>query len=306
MARRTPARRPRIVRSGRRPPSTDARAEEAAGATEPFRDAVLYDWEYRRRRDDVAFYRMLAAERGGPVLDLGCGTGRLLIPLAGDGFDVVGLDLSASMLARARAKARRRSRELAARTLLLQGDLRALPLRGPFPLAVMAFHTIQHLVDDHEIVATLREIRRVLSPDGWLAFDVFAPRPRWLARPSNRRFDATIFRHPVTGQRLEYSVSHRLDERRRALHVSFHYRRVSSDGRVASRGSIVHLCHRQLTPVEVEALLARAGLRLIGRWGGFHDEPLGDGTASEQHVYLARPAPSALAGGAGPSRGPSI
>src|SRR5262249_15798650 len=75
---------------------------EAAGAMEPFRDAVLYDWEYRRRRDDVAFYRMLAAERGGPVLDLGCGTGRLLIPLARDGFDVVGVGLSASLPARAR------------------------------------------------------------------------------------------------------------------------------------------------------------------------------------------------------------
>jgi len=285
VARRTPR-----APARRRPPSRTARAEEAAGATEPFRDAVLYDWEYRRRRDDVAFYRMLAAERGGPVLDLGCGTGRLLIPLARDGFDVVGLDLAAPMLDRARAKGRRQARRLTGRTLLVQGDLRALPLGGPFSLAVMAFHTIQHLVEDDELVGALREIRRVLRPDGWLAFDVFAPRARWLARAANRRFDATVFRHPGTKQRLEYSVSHRLDERRRALHVRFHYRRVSPGGRVAPRGSVVHLCHRQLTPIEVESLLARAGLRLIGRWGGFHDEPLGDGTTSEQHVYLARPA----------------
>jgi len=277
-------------RGARRPRPRNARDEEAAGATEPFRDAVLYDWEYRRRRDDLAFYRMLAGERGGPVLDLGCGTGRLLIPLARDGFDVVGVDLSAPMLARAGAKRRQQGRRLAGRTLLLRGDLRALPLRGPFPLAVMAFHTIQHLVEDDELVETLRGVRRVLGPDGWLAFDVFAPRARWLARAPNRRFDATVFRHPGTKQRLQYSVSHHLDERRRALHVWFHYRRVSLEGRVASRGSSVHLCHRQLTPVEVEALLTRAGLRLIGRWGGFHDEPLGDGTTSEQHVYLARPA----------------
>ena len=288
-----------------RSPARSARAVEAAGATEPFRDAVLYDWEYRRRRDDVAFYRMLAGERGGPVLDLGCGTGRLLIPLARDGFDVVGVDLSVPMLGRARAKIRREGRRLRGRTLLVHGDLRALPLRGPFPLAVMAFHTIQHLVEDHELVEALRGIRRVLGPDGWLAFDVFAPRPRWLARAPHRRFDATVFRHPGTKQRLEYSVSHHLDERRRALHVRFHYRRVSPDGQVARRGSVVHLCHRQLTPIEVEALLARAGLRLVGRWGGFNDEPLDDGTTSEQHVYLARPAPSALAGGAVPSRGPT-
>ena len=293
MARPARAARPRGARPGLpsrpRPGPAKARDEEAAGATEPFRDAVLYDWEYRRRRDDVGFYRMLAAERGGPVLDLGCGTGRLLIPLARDGFDVVGVDLSASMIGLARAKARRQARRLRGRILLARGDLRALPLRGPFPLAVMAFHTIQHLVEDDDLVATLRGIRRVLGRDGWLAFDVFAPRPRWLARTPNRRFDATIFRHPATKQRLEYSVSHHLDESRRALHVRFHYRRVLPDGRVAPRGSIVHLCHRQLTPAEVEALLARAGLRLIGRWGGFHDEPLAGGSTSEQHVYLARP-----------------
>ena len=58
----------------------------------PFDDPLLYDWEYRRRRDDVRFYRTLAGERGGPVLDLGCGTGRLMLPLLRDGHVVVGVD----------------------------------------------------------------------------------------------------------------------------------------------------------------------------------------------------------------------
>ena len=247
---------------------------------------------------------MLAAERGGPILDLGCGTGRLLIPLVRDGFDVVGADLSEAMLRRAREKCRRafgaghpapRSgrglapSQRAGASLLVRADLRALPIGGTFPLVFMAFHTIQHLIEDDELIDVLRRIRALLGRDGWLAFDVFAPPARWLTRPTNRRFDATIFRHPGTKQRLQYSVSHRLDRDRRALHVHFHYRRVSPDGKVAARGSTIHLCHRQLTPTDVEGLLARAGLKLIGRWGGFHDEPLGDGEDSEQHVYLARP-----------------
>ena len=64
---------------------------------DPFEDAALYDWEYRRRRDDVRFYRTLADERGGPVLDLGCGTGRLMAPLLRDGHVVVGLDHAPAM-----------------------------------------------------------------------------------------------------------------------------------------------------------------------------------------------------------------
>jgi SAM-dependent methyltransferase len=325
---RRPRRASSLVRAGKQGERatsvrrTDTEQEEAAGAVEPYRDAVLYDWEYRRRRDDVAFYRMLAAERGGPVLDLGCGTGRLLIPLAADGFDVVGVDLSASMLRRANDRRRRaesrRSRDAAraltadprgvrpprpgpalGMTLLLRADLRALPVRGSFPLVVMAFHTIQHLVADDELLGVLRAIRQLLGSDGWFAFDVFAPRATWLARPSGQRFGATIFRHPTTKQRLEYSFTHRLDRKRRALHITFRYRALPAEGARggsaarggrARRDTTVRLCHRQLSPGEVEALLARAGLKLIGRWGGFHDEPLGDGSGSEQHVYLARPA----------------
>ena len=67
----------------------------------PFDDPLLYDWEYRRRRDDVRFYRTLAGERGGPVLNLGCGTGRLMLPLLRDGHVVVGVDRARPMLTRA-------------------------------------------------------------------------------------------------------------------------------------------------------------------------------------------------------------
>jgi len=73
-------------------------------ARDPFEDAVLYDWEYRRRRDDVRFYATLADERGGPILDLGCGTGRLMLPLLRAGHVVVGVDRAPAMLARAAAR----------------------------------------------------------------------------------------------------------------------------------------------------------------------------------------------------------
>ena len=86
------------------------RADEEAGGREAFEDAALYDFEYRRRRADINFYRRLADDRRqfapvGPVLDLACGTGRLLLPLLHDGHTVVGLDRSVSMLAAASRRA---------------------------------------------------------------------------------------------------------------------------------------------------------------------------------------------------------
>jgi SAM-dependent methyltransferase len=270
--------------------------DERAGAVEPFQDAALYDWEYRRRRSDVAFYRMLADERGGPVLDLGCGTGRLAIPLARDGHRVVGVDLSLSMLARAAARLRRVARPVASRCVFVRGDLRKLPVRGRFPLAIAAFHTVQHLVDDRELISLFRRVRRVIGPDGWFAFDVFFPRASWLARSPERRFDRTVFRHPVTGQKLAYSAAHRLDSARRALHMRFCYQPLADDGSAQGTERTVRLCHRQLPPTDVAALLRRAGLEILARWGGFEGEPLSPETIpsaarsqTEQHVYLAGP-----------------
>src|SRR5688572_1560168 len=95
---------------------------------DPFEDAVLYDWEYRRRRDDVLFYRTLADERGGPILDLGCGTGRLMVPLLRAGHVVVGVDRAPAMLARATARLARLAPRARQRALLLRADLRRLPL----------------------------------------------------------------------------------------------------------------------------------------------------------------------------------
>src|SRR6187455_2476487 len=78
-----------------------------AGSREHYADAALYDYEYRRRRADVTFYRELAGKRlGGPgrILELGAGSGRVTIPLARDGHSIVAFDQSSAMLDRLRAR----------------------------------------------------------------------------------------------------------------------------------------------------------------------------------------------------------
>ena len=249
---------------------------------------------------------MLAGEREGPILDLGCGTGRLLAPLARDGQRVVGVDLSPAMLAGAAARVRRLPRTAARRCLLVKADLRSLPIRGHFPLVIAAFHTVQHLIDDRELLALFRAVHRLIRPDGWFAFDVFFPDPNWLARPANRQFDRTVFRHPTNGQKMAYSVSHRLDTGRRALHMQLHYQPLDEAGGTVGPSRTVRLCHRQLPPRDVNSLLRRSGLEIVARWGGFDGEALParvpkeprqeldedrEAPASpptEQHVYLTR------------------
>ena len=261
----------------------------AAGRNrDPFADAVLYDWEYRRRRDDVRFYGTLADERGGPILDLGCGTGRLLLPLLRAGHVVVGLDRAPAMLARAAARVRGLRPAVRRRALLLRGDLRRLPIaRARFQLAVAAFHTIQHLATDRELTRFFAGVARTLAPGGWFAFDTFAPNARFLGRANaaaGRRWARTRFRHPATGRPTEYSESYRLDGR--LLTSTFHYRPVGPGQRHAAADRRVDLVHRLVEPGDIPGLLAGTGLRLIASWGGFDGRPLAPPT--EQHIFLLR------------------
>ncbi|MES1209385.1 MAG: class I SAM-dependent methyltransferase [Pseudomonadota bacterium] len=252
----------------------------------PFDDAILYDWEYRRRRQDVAFYRLLAEERGGPILDAGCGTGRLLVPLARDGHVVVGIDRAPAMLERAAWRLGRAGRQARrSRAVLARGDLGALPAgRGRFALVIAAFHTIQHCESDDALAAFFGDAAGALIPGGWLAFDTFAPAPRFLERrgPSG----VTRFRHPRTGRLTAYRESHTVEpgpDDKPILAMRFRY----SDVR-GGRARVVSLRHRLWTPAEVGAALERAGLTVIGRWSGFDGTPLEGAAPSEQHVYLAR------------------
>lgn len=250
----------------------------------PFQDAALYDWEYRRRRDDVRFYRALADECGGPILDLACGTGRLLAPLVRDGHQVVGLDREPAMLARASARVARLPLVARRRALLVRGDLGALPFRPRGRLAVAAFHSVQHLETDRDLGRFFRDVARCLLPGGWLAFDTFAPSPTFLARDPRERWARTCFRHPVTKQRTEYSESHSVDGK--VLHMLFHYRPVDARGRARGGERRVHVRHRLLDVAEIRKHLAAARLSVVGAWGGFDGQPLD--AATEQRVFLVR------------------
>ena len=258
---------------------------------DPFEDAALYDWEYRRRRDDVRFYCTLADERGGPILDLGCGTGRLMLPLLRAGHTVVGVDRAAPMLARAAARLRRAAPGVRRRALLLRGDLRRLPVTRRFLLAIAAFHTIQHLATDRELTRFFAGVARTLRPGGWFVFDTFAPDAGFLrrARPARvgggdaRPWARTRFHHPTTGRRTQYWESYRLEGR--LLTTTFHYQAVGPRQRTAADRR-VELAHRLLEPDEITRLLAGTGLSVIASWGGFDGRPLVPPT--EQHVYLLR------------------
>jgi SAM-dependent methyltransferase len=142
--------------------------------------APFYDWENVRTigRRDVAFWRGLAAREGAPVLELGCGTGRVLVPMARTGLPVTGIDRSAPMLEYARRRARRLP--AGARPGIVRGDIRALPFpRAAFGLVVAPYGMLQSLLHDRDLMAALGEASRVLQRGGLLGIDLVPDLARW-------------------------------------------------------------------------------------------------------------------------------
>jgi ubiquinone/menaquinone biosynthesis C-methylase UbiE len=143
--------------------------------------APFYDWENAQTvaRRDVAFWQRLALANEGPVLELGCGTGRVSLPVVKAGARLVGIDLSAPMLARARRRLIRS--RLRGRALLVRGDIRHLPFRSRrgFGLVMAPYGILQSLTRERDLEATLQSVARVLRPGGLFGLDLVPDLPRW-------------------------------------------------------------------------------------------------------------------------------
>lgn len=235
--------------------------------------ARFYDADYGAVDDDTPFYLELARRTGGRILEVMCGTGRLLAPLARAGFSVAGLDISAGLLER--AQARLAADGLLDRAELLQADIRERAPAGPFGLAIVALNSFMHLVSVADQLAALRQIHATLRPGGLLALDLFNPDLRALAERNgalvlDRRFtleDGTPV-HKFVAQQADLSTQ--ID------HVTFIYDEIDTDGRV--RRTALPFAMRWLYRFELEHLLARAGFALEAVYGSYElDEFTSDG-----------------------------
>jgi SAM-dependent methyltransferase len=241
------------------------------GSREHYLDAALYDHEYRRRRQDIAFYRRLAREilgGAGRILDLACGSGRVTTALARDGHQVIGLDRSQPMLERAAARTAQLGLAARKRVSLVRGDLRDFALAARFPLVTMAFNSFEHLYTRVEVAACLERVRAHLEPGGRFAFDVQNPNLRWLLRDPNKRWARTVFRHPTTGEQLTYSTNHEYDPISQIALIRLYYESEAGETRV------VHLSQRKFFPAELEALVAHGGFTAERRHSDFTGDPL--------------------------------
>ena len=247
-----------------------------------YEDGRYYDQAYRRRRHDVRFYRDLATESGGPVLELGVGTGRVALAIAKAGIDVVGVEPMAPMLEQAHQRLERLPHAARDRVELRRGDLARLRLRRKFPLVIAPFNVWMHLYTREDIERGFATVRHHLKVGGRFAFDVLLPDPNNLARNPSKQYRGGEVPHPRGGVRYRYSEYFSYDPVAQIETVVMDFEHPKKK----EQSFCTPLTQRQFFPAELEALLHYNGFELESHTGDFDGEPIT--AATESQVLIAR------------------
>lgn len=239
------------------------------GSRAHFSDPTYYTSAYRERAEDVDYYLAMALTFGAPVLEYGCGNGRIAVPIARLGLEVTGVDQSAVMLEDFRRSLRDAPPSVRRRISLRRGDMRALRLPSRFPLVLCTFNTMLHLYTRSDVERFLGRVHSHLRPQGSFIFDVSLPSPEELARDPNRAYHSPRFRHATTGDVVRYTERFDYDPLRQILSVAM---RFEPQGQ-RKRAWTTPLTHRQFYPQELEALLHYNGFRVDDLHGDFAQSP---------------------------------
>ncbi len=240
-------------------------------------DAFVFD-------GDLPLYLELAHAQGRRILEVACGSGRVLLPLARTGLEVVGVDASPHMLALARAKL---AAEHIATARLVQADMRDFRLDdGGFDLSILAVKSFAYLTEPGDQLRCLASIRAHLRPGGLLAIDFMHPLPEWVAAAPGSLRDDLLQRVPDRGftlSRVESVVSTNLARQVRVIRSA--YEIIDDNGAVVTK-RFVEWPYRWTYRFEAEHLLERAGFAVEAVYGGYQREPFTSGSTAM--VFLGR------------------
>lgn len=230
--------------------------------------APFYDFSEGDRSAFIAFYGSLISSKTRSLLELGCGTGVITIALArriaqqseaDAAIRITGLDQSAEMLRLARARDERIEWVL--------GDFQSPPLDGAYDLVICCFYALHNLVTEGELAATFRAVRRLLTPDGVFAFDMYQSNLAYLDRPRSKVVRALT---DGGGQHFDLCDDWSYDKGSRILLLD---RRLVPAGQSTPVLGHLRIRLRQYFPQEIDRLLAEAGLAVLHRYGGLDRSP---------------------------------
>lgn len=244
------------------------------------RDGRHYD--ALKAQNDVPFYLAQAQAAPGPVLEIGCGTGRVTIPLAAVGVDITGVDISASML----REAKRKAESQGLRINWVEADGRNLELGRHFPLIIMPFNTLQFFRDTTALGRLFQAVKSHLEDGGKFVFDVFNPLVSFLAADPSARYERARYADPNGGGEVVIEEAREYIAERQVVRSTRYYH--VGGNRDVSVSSLELRC---FFPCELDFILEHFGFRLEAKYGDFDNSSVG--SRSPKQICICGEAPAA-------------
>lgn len=236
-------------------------------------DATMYDG-LNTFLSDLSFYKKwLPKEKDAKILELCCGTGRLTIPIAKEGYNICGIDYTPSMLEQAKLKAI----EAGVRVKFIEADIRTLDLREKFDFIFIPFNSIHHLYSNEDLFKVLRMVRSHLQQNGLFLLDCFNPNIRYIVH--GEKEEETIARYTID------------DGREVMIKQTMYYENVTQINRIkwhyyinGTFHSVQNMDMRLFFPQELDFYLECAGFTIVHKFGSFEEVLFGDN--SEKQIYV--------------------
>ncbi len=250
--------------------------------------AKYYDGAYAAKQDlvDLPFYLELAEQTVGPILEVACGTGRVLLPIARKGMEIHGVDNSRPMLKTLENSLAREPRDVRDRVTLHEGDMRDFRLGARFPLVIIPFRPMQHMHTVQDQVSALTTASLHLSDSGILAFDVFYPKFDVIAaRMGEEVLEFEWSPGPDSAEVVRlYFRKESVDKINQIFYFTFIYRTLHSGELVSEETEAFQLSY--FTYPHLRALFLLAGLEPVAEYGSFAKAPLDN--RAEQMIFVLR------------------
>lgn len=236
-------------------------------------DAHIYDG-LNTFLSDLQFYKKwLPADKDARILELCCGTGRLTIPIAQEGYTICGVDYTPSMLEQARAKAAKAGLEIN----FIEADIRTLDLQEQFDFIFIPFNSIHHLYGNKDLFRALEGVKKHLKNGGLFLFDCFNPNIQYIVE--NEKGQTVIAEYKTDdGRNVLIKQTMRYESATQINRIEWHY---FINGEFHSTQN---LDMRLFFPQELDAYLEQVGFNVIHKFGGFGEEAFGN--ESEKQIYV--------------------
>lgn len=218
--------------------------------------------ESRKRYNDIPFYINKANEYGDPILELACGTGRVTIPIAKEGFSITGLDLLNSML----KEAKRKSKEQRTEIEWIEGDMSNFNLINKFNLIIMPGCAFNWFLDLENVEKCLISVKRHLNPNGGFIFDAFNPDLNLLVRDPSKTYLNAKYQDPDGGGLIIVSEKNSYDKATQISKVKLSYS-------ISNKTISNELMLRMFFPQELDAILKYNGFKINAKYGDFDQTP---------------------------------